>query len=76
MKIAALCTRCPVTDAGGRISGLLSLDDLLRCRADGPAGLAGVIRAAMDRELGETPPLRRGLMRIASMGTARWGLPR
>ena len=76
MKIATLCTRRLVPDADGRLMGLLSLDDLLRDRADGLAGLAGVIRAGMDRELGEAPPLPPRPMRIAAMGTAGRGLPR
>ncbi|MDA0191460.1 MAG: hypothetical protein OSW77_14400 [Proteobacteria bacterium] len=73
MKIATLCTRRLVPDADGRLVGLLSLDDLLRGRAD---GLAGVILAGMARELGEAPPLPPRPMRIAAMGTAGRGLPR
>ncbi len=71
--------RLLVTDADGRLVGLLSLDDLLRGFADDLAGLAGVIRAGIDREVSETaplPPLPTHLLRIPAIGTAGWGLPR
>lgn len=71
--------RLLVTDADGRLVGLLSLDDLLRGFADDLAGLAGVIRAGIDREVSETaplPPLPTHLLRIPAVGTAGWGLPR
>lgn len=70
--------RLLVTDADGRLAGIVSIDDLLRGFANEFAGLAGVIRAGVDREAGETlpvPPLPTELLRIPAMGTAGWGLP-
>ena len=68
--------RVLVADADGRLAGILSLDDLLRGFANQFAGLAGVIRAGIDREVSETlptPPLPAGLLRIPAVGTAGWG---
>lgn len=71
--------RLLVTDADGRLVGLLSLDDLLRGFADDWAALAGVVRAGIEREVSETrplPPLPDRLLRIPAVGTAGWSLPR
>lgn len=71
--------RLLVTDADGRLVGLLSLDDLLRGFADDLASLAGVIRAGIDREVRQMPPLPplpTNLLRIPAVGTAGWGLSR
>ena len=68
--------RLLVTDADGRLAGIVSIDDLLRGFANQFAGLAGVIRAGIDREVSETlpvPPLPAELLRIPAVGTAVWG---
>ena len=68
--------RLLVTDADGRLAGIVSIDDLLRGFANQFAGLAGVIRAGIDREVSETPPtppLPAELLRIPAVGTAGWG---
>jgi len=68
--------RLLVTDADGRLDGIVSLDDVVQGFANEFAALAGVIRSAMDREVSETrptPPLPANLLRIPSVGTAGWG---
>ena len=73
--------RLLVTDAQGSLVGLLSLDDLLRGFAEDLAGLAAVIRAGIEREatdrppLPSLPPLPKARVSIPSIGTAGWGLP-
>lgn len=70
--------RLLVTDAQGSLVGLLSLDDLLRGFAEELAGLAAVIRAGIEREASERPPLPplpKARVSIPSIGTAGWGLP-
>lgn len=68
--------RLLVTDVDGRLAGIVSIDDLLRGFANQFAGLAGVIRAGIDREVSETlpvPPLPSGLLRVPAVDTAGWG---
>jgi len=68
--------RLLVTDADQRLSGIVSLDDLVQACAGHLAGLADVIRAGLERETDEmepTPPLPPGLLRVPAVGTAGWG---
>ena len=68
--------RLLVTDATGKLVGVVSLDDLISVFASQMDGLAGVIRSGMKREVAEAmaapppPPLQ---VRIPAMGTAGWG---
>lgn len=67
--------RLLVTDADQRLSGIVSLDDLVQACAGQIAGLADVVRAGLAREadeMGPTPPLPPGL-RVPAVGTAGWG---
>jgi CBS domain-containing protein len=68
--------RLLVTDAEQRLSGIVSLDDLVHACASQFTGLADVIRAGLDREVDDTnptPPLPPTLLRIPAVGTAGWG---
>jgi len=67
--------RVVVTDAERRVTGILSLDDLMDACAKELAGLAKVIRSGIQREVAETkdvPPVKPLPLRIPAMGTAGW----
>lgn len=70
--------RLLVVDAERRLTGIVSLDDLMPALAASMAGLADVIRSGIDREARESAPLPAPaipVLRIPSMGTAAWGNP-
>jgi predicted transcriptional regulator len=48
--------RLLVTDSADRLSGIISLDDVIEAWADQVGGLARIIRNGMDRELAAHPP--------------------
>lgn len=66
--------RLLVRNADHRLSGILSIDDLIEAIAPQIAGLAGVIRSGMEREKG-APNVRTEsahLPRFPGFGTASW----
>lgn len=71
--------RLLVTDREQRLVGIVSFDDLLLAAAGDLSALAGVSKAAIDRETAEharaVPPAP-PLLRVPAMGTAGWQLGR
>lgn len=67
--------RLLVTDGDKRVTGIVSLDDLMDEYAKELAGLARVIRSGIQREVADTtaaPQPRPMPLRIPAMGTAGW----
>ena len=68
--------RLLVVDHERRLTGIVSLDDLMAACAGQVAGLSEVIRSGIDRESAETSPLPttvQPMLRIPAMGTLAWG---
>jgi len=68
--------RVLVTDADKRVTGIVSLDDLMDASAKELAGLAAVIRSGIEREVAETKgapqPPKPMPLRVPAVGTAGW----
>jgi CBS domain-containing protein len=66
--------RLLVTDEDERLSGFVSLDDLIEACAKDLAGLNQVIRGGIEREVADMEELpEQAHLRVPSMGTAAWG---
>lgn len=67
--------RVLVTDGENRVTGIVSLDDLMDACAKELSGLATVIRSGIEREVAEskgTPPPKPLPLRVPAIGTAGW----
>ncbi len=68
--------RVLVTDSEKRVTGIVSLDDLMDACAKELAGLAAVIRSGIEREVAESrsdpQPPKPMPLRVPAVGTAGW----
>lgn len=65
--------RLLVTDAEGRLTGIVSLDDMLDACAELFSGLAAVMHSGISRETAAARPMPPApALRIPAMGTAGW----
>ena len=65
--------RLLVTDAEGRLTGIVSLDDMLDACAEMFSGLAAVMHSGISRETAAARPMPPApALRIPAMGTAGW----
>ncbi|VTU36323.1 Hypoxic response protein 1 [Variovorax sp. PBS-H4] len=68
--------RMLVTDGEKRVTGIVSLDDLMDACAKELAGLAAVIRSGIEREVaesrGDPQPPKPMPLRVPAVGTAGW----
>jgi CBS domain-containing protein len=68
--------RLLVADGEKRVTGIISLDDLMDACAKELAGLAAVIRSGIEREVAESrgapQPPKLMPLRVPAVGTAGW----